>query len=445
MTTPPSSPSWTKEGPPQGRERRKPRREVLVLAAGGTGGHVYPALALAAFLSRATTGSDPDAPLPNRMDVSEGAINVHIITDARGARFLEGESSPSASTMRCPDDKGRRSREGGQGPLSPSGNFTILLKENLGNRPLWYRALKLLPTTWKAMCILRRLRPRMVMGFGGYPSFPTCLAAILTRTPLFLHEQNAVLGKVNRFFTRWCQQLLLSFPDTLCVPKSALDKTAVTGNFIRQNLLGATKNGANSKGPFNIVAIGGSQGSAALAQLVVASISDLPDSIKARLHLTLQAPETHRPQIQASWPSYACDPSTADHKRSPIAGTLRSFYNDMPSILKDAHVVIARSGASTVWELIAMGRPGIFLPLPTSADNHQYANANFLVSRHAGWLLSGEASSPEMLRDLLAELFENPRKIQGAVAALSTLRNHLFNPLPQARAEVILNKFKHHA
>ena len=320
------------------------RKPLIALAAGGTGGHVFPALAVAEALHGA-------------------GIDTLVMTDRRGARLIP-----------------------------PSGR-AILAAASPFQRGLPRRAMALLKLgvgLAQALALMLRRRPAAMVGFGGYPSFAPLLAARLTGVPALLHEQNAFLGRANNLLARWTGHLALSWPDTANLP-SAVD-SFVSGMPVRAAFFAIKPRPGSDDGPLSLMVVGGSLGAAVFAELVPAAVAALPDRIRSRLSVTQQC---RAEQLGALTAAYA-----AIGVRAEIA----SFFDDMPARFADADLVIARAGASSVAELAAAGRPALLIPFAGAMDDHQTANARQLEVAGGGLCLAEAGLDAADLAVVMARL-----------------------------------------
>ncbi len=258
---------------------------------------------------------------------------------------------------------------------------------------------------WDARRVLKETGPAVVVGFGGYPSLPTMLAATYGGMRTMIHEQNAVLGRVNRLLAPWVRSIAVAYPCTLRLDPSASARVTVTGNPVREAIAAirtipyAAPDGA---APFELLVFGGSQGAAVLSDVVPRALTALPERHRARLRLTQQC----RPEdLERVRKVYAA---------AGIAADLSAFFADLPARLAAAHAVIARAGASTTSELTVAGRPGVLVPYPYAADDHQAANARALADEGAAWLMPESRLSPGALAELLEALFEHPPRLADA-------------------------------
>lgn len=343
----------------------------LVIAAGGTGGHMIPAHALSdALLKR--------------------GHRVTLLTDARGLRFpglfeqVERHVIPAATAS-------------GLNPIT------------------WAKALLAI---WKGrsqgLAIARQAKADAVIGFGGYPSLPGMLAGIALKLPVILHEQNAVLGRVNRFMASRVSALALTYASTGRMESSFESKAVVTGNPVREAILATRDSGFSAPAPdapFHLLVIGGSQGARILSTLVPAAIAGLPAPQRKRLRVQQQCrPEDLSAAAQA-------------YKAAGVEAECLPYMADLPERLAAAHLVIARSGASTMAELMAMGRPAILVPFKAATDDHQTANAAGFVAAGAGVLLPEDKASAATLTGDIAGFMGSPESLEAAAAAARSLGN----------------------
>jgi UDP-N-acetylglucosamine--N-acetylmuramyl-(pentapeptide) pyrophosphoryl-undecaprenol N-acetylglucosamine transferase len=338
---------------------------LIVLAAGGTGGHIFPAEALAGEL------------------LTRG-LKVALVTDRRGEAF--GDRLPGVSLHRI------RAGRPGAGLIS---KMIAAAGIALG--------------TLAAQKLLRALAPAATVGFGGYPSVPTVLAASRLGVPTLLHEQNARLGRANRWLAPRVKRIATSFAEVDGLPRGIA--TLETGNPVRPAITAQreTPYAAPGAGPIRILVTGGSQGAAILSQVVPAALALLAPALRARIELVQQA----RPE----------DVEAVRHLHAArgIAAIVESFFTDIPMRLARAHLVIARAGASTVAELCAIGRPAILVPYRYAADNHQTANAEALARAGAAWTMREAEFTPKVLAEKLIDLVKSQAQLTAAAEAARKL------------------------
>jgi len=345
------------------------RRDALVaLAAGGTGGHMFPAEALAREL------------------LTRGC-RVALVTDRRGQAW--GDRVPGVELHRI------RAGRFGAGVMSKVVGFAELA---LG--------------TIEAGRLLRRLAPAIAVGFGGYPSVPTMLAAAQLSVPTLLHEQNAILGRANRLLAPRVRRIATSFPDVSAVRPADRARLVETGNPVRPAvtaLRGTPYPALAANAPFHVLVLGGSQGARVLSEAIPAACARLPEPLRRRLRLAQQA----RPEdIEAV---------RRAHAASSVAAELATFFDDVPARLARAQLVISRSGASTVAELAMIGRPAILVPYLHAADDHQTANARALEQAGGAWVMAHAEFTPDALAVRLAQLIAAPETLARAAAAAHAL------------------------
>lgn len=342
---------------------------LIWLATGGTGGHVFPAEALAEVLLARGYG-------------------VAFLVDARAASVRE--RIPHVTTHILP-------------AASPS---------NRGAMKKLNAAWQLSRGTLHAIHLIGREKPKAIVSFGGYASVPAAIAAILARLPLILHEQNAVLGRAHRLVLPFAARLALSFPRTLHADMNVCDRIIHTGNPVRagvRTVRDLPYPAPRSGGPFTLLITGGSQGAQIFSDLVPDALALLPEDIRNRLEIIQQCREEDLSRTRERY------------RRAGINAVLAPFFTDMPQRLALAHLVIARAGASTCMELITVGRPSLLVPLPSAADNHQLYNANYLVDAGAAWLLPQPSLTAEHLARRLVEIIHAPELLAQTAAAARAL------------------------
>jgi UDP-N-acetylglucosamine--N-acetylmuramyl-(pentapeptide) pyrophosphoryl-undecaprenol N-acetylglucosamine transferase len=260
-----------------------------------------------------------------------------------------------------------------------------------------------------ARSLLSHLKAGVVVGFGGYPCVPPVLATrfLRHRPAVILHEQNAVLGRANRFLSRGADRLALSFTATKRVPANV--RTEVTGNPVRPAIAALAGTPYAPLGEsIRLLVLGGSLGARVFSDVIPAALSALPEGLRTRLNVTQQCRQEDLERVRAA---YAEAGITAD---------LAPFFADVASRLRDAHLVIARAGASTVAELAVAGRPAILVPLPGAIDDHQTGNALALADAGGAWPMPQTAFTPSALTAKLTELLNHPTALAIAAAGAHT-------------------------
>ncbi|MDX2287973.1 MAG: undecaprenyldiphospho-muramoylpentapeptide beta-N-acetylglucosaminyltransferase [Hyphomicrobiaceae bacterium] len=337
-------------------------RGTILLAAGGTGGHLFPAYALAEELARR-------------------GYTVDLATDMRGDRY--GTGFPARAIHQLP-----AATLAGKSPLAVAST-----------------ALTLSRGVAAAVSLLGEVRPRAVVGFGGYPSFPPLLAARLRGVRSALHEQNAVLGRANRMLARRVDVIATSFPDVKFVGTALEAKVRLTGNPVRDTVIASAAEpyaAPVSPEPIRLLVFGGSQGARYFSQAVPPALAMLPADLRARLDVTQQAREEDIGEV------------TAAYRKAGIRADVAAFFKDLPRIMAAAHLVVARAGASSVAELTVIGRPSILVPLPHALDNDQLQNAAHLAESGGAWCIEQKDLSPERLASELNGLFDHPGRLAEA-------------------------------
>ena len=345
------------------------RGKLAVLAAGGTGGHMFPARALAEeLLGR--------------------SWRVALVTDKRGGGF--GDALPQVET-----------RQVRAGAVTGGGFFAKL--KGLAN---------LLVGTAQAISFLTRRRPDVVVGFGGYASIPALMAAAQLRRPILLHEQNAVAGRANRLMAARARLIATAYDKVKGLSEKEAEKTQLIGNPVRPAIqaVGMTEYlPPETGGPLHLLVVGGSQGARIFNEVVPAALALLPESLRARLRLSQQVPGD------------ALDGIAAHYRDIGVEADLAAFFDDIPARLTSAQLVIGRAGASTIAELSAAGRPAILVPFPSAADDHQTANAQAFAHNGGGWVMPQGGLTPEKLAQRLTELFDRPGVLAQAASAAKAL------------------------
>jgi UDP-N-acetylglucosamine--N-acetylmuramyl-(pentapeptide) pyrophosphoryl-undecaprenol N-acetylglucosamine transferase len=260
----------------------------------------------------------------------------------------------------------------------------------------------------KAWRLLGRLRPAAVVGFGGYPSIPAVLAASLRRIPSLIHEQNGVMGRANRLLAPRVNAIATSFPGVLDNEPALAAKATRTGNPLRPAVIAAAAVPYATPapgGPLRLLAFGGSQGARIMADIVPPAIEHLDRSVRARLAVVQQARAEDIDRVRATY------------ARLELAAEVAPFFVDLPARIAAAHLVVSRSGASTVAELAAIGRPAILVPLPHALDQDQLANARVLEKAGGAVLLRQDAFTPERLASEITTLAADPARLASMAAA----------------------------
>ncbi|MGG7518329.1 undecaprenyldiphospho-muramoylpentapeptide beta-N-acetylglucosaminyltransferase [Allorhizobium undicola] len=335
---------------------------LILLAAGGTGGHLFPAEALA-------------------HELKARGFSVHLVTDKRAERYAgkfpadEIHVVPSATI-------------GSKNPVAVARSLLTLWQG--------YRAAKRL---------IARLKPVAVVGFGGYPTVPPLMAASAGNVPTLIHEQNAVMGRANKLLASRVRAIAGGF---LPAGGAFAAKTVVTGNPVRPAVLEAAKlpyEAAKDGQPFHLVVFGGSQGAQHFSNAIPNAICLMEEGQRKRLRITQQA----RPEDEAR--VREC------YQKLAVPAEVSPFFGDMAARIASAQLVICRSGASTVSELAVIGRPSVLVPYPYALDHDQAANAAALEKQGGALVVKQAAMTPEKIRDLITAWMDAPEKLEPMAAA----------------------------
>lgn len=343
-----------------------PLKGVFVLAAGGTGGHMFPALAMARTL------------------IGQGA-SVHLVTDMRGVEYLPPVRDFAVHVL----------------PVTGLGQAGQLARLR--------GACTLVPAFLTCLYSLLHLKPSGVIGFGGYPSAPCLAASRLLRIPFWLQEQNAHMGRVNRFFAKSAQGIGLGFSHTQGLRKG-LKHLQVIGVPVRAEIqevrahpYGLKEDGAIA---LRILVLGGSQGARVFSRILPAALAQMTPAQRAQISMVQQCRVEDQEALGTAYRALG------------VNHTLAAFIPHVAAALETTDLVIARAGASTVGEVIAAARPALFVPLPSAMDDHQYANAQALSHVGAAWSIREEKLTPRGLEAFLQKCLEQPAMLQHAQAAL---------------------------
>ena len=337
---------------------------LIVLSAGGTGGHLFPAQAMAGELGR------------------RGHAIV-VMTDARFKNYATAFPGARIETV-------------------PSAAFSD--RSILG---LMASPFEIIGGIVMSLIKLARLRPAAVIGFGGYPSVPVMLAAVVTGIPTAILTPDALMGRANRLVMNSVDLIAANLPLVRHLPKD-MDKVVYTGNTLRPEvvaLAGAPYDTPSATGPLKLLVFGGSQGARVFSDLVPAAVALLPDALRARLDIVQQC----RPED--------LDAAKAAYARAGVKAELAPFFGDLPQRMAWAHLVICRSGAGTVSELAVIGRPAILVPLPHALDDNQTPNADALADAGGGWRIRQTELTPNKLAEMLTAAFAAPEDLAKRAAA----------------------------
>jgi len=338
---------------------------LVLVCAGGTGGHLFPAEALSVALAAR-------------------GCTVDLVTDERAEKY--GRAFPARAThivssatigSKNPLDLARAAWRLGGGYLSSRG-------------------------------LMRRLRPVAVVGFGGYPTLPPMFAATQVGVPTIIHDQNAVMGRANRQLSTRVTAIATSFPGVLDGNPALAAKATFTGNPVRPMVIEAAAtpyDAPRADGPFRLCVFGGSQGARVMSEIVPPALEQVDPALRARLSVVQQARAEDRAAVEAAY------------ARLGVTAEVAPFFVDLPARIAAVHLVIGRSGASTVAELSVIGRPSILVPLPHALDQDQLMNAATLASAGAATVVKQADFTPDWLAGELTRLLADPTPLATAAAA----------------------------
>ena len=339
------------------------RAPYVVLAAGGSGGHIFPAEALAREL------------------LGRG-YRVALLTDQRGSKFSDDLPVPVYRT---------RASSLGKGIF---GKIRSFMEMGIGVLQARHR--------------LAQMRPAVVVGFGGYPSVPTLYAAAQLNIPIILHEQNAVLGRANRALMDRARIIATSFPHVAGLKPTTKAKLVHTGNPVRaafMALRGTPYATLTDDGPMKLLVMGGSQGARVFSHVVPQALALMPEHLRRRIVISQQC---RKDDIESARAAFAA---------AGVDAELSSFFRDVPERMSDAHLIICRAGGSTMAELTVIGRPSILVPFPHGHAGEQTANAEAVAEAGGAWLIPEQAFTPEALAVRLESLMALPSTLTKTAAA----------------------------
>jgi len=340
-----------------------PGRMPVLVAAGGTGGHLFPAEALAAALT-------------------QRGIIVHLATDRRAARYGGAFADQAVHIVMSATLRARN-------PIALTRTAAML---GLG--------------LIQARALIGRLQPAAVIGFGGYPTIPPVLAAVWRGVPSLIHDANAVIGRANRLLAPRVTAIATTFPDVFRGDPALAAKATLTGNPVRPAVIAAAATPyPAARDPLRLLVFGGSQGARIMADIVPAAIGRLEPGLRARLAIVQQAREEDLGRVREVFANLS------------VAAEIAPFFPDLPVRMAASHLVVSRSGASTVAELAAIGRPAILVPLPHALDQDQFANAGVLEKVGGAIRLVQDTFTPQRLAYEVAALAAAPQRLAAMAAA----------------------------
>lgn len=337
--------------------------KTILLAAGGTGGHLFPAAALAAALAKR-------------------GYAIDLATDARALKF--GADFPARAVHALPS-----ATPTSGGLIGKAGAALTLGRGALA-----------------AYALLGRLKPAVVVGFGGYPTVPPLKAAAFRKIPTIIHEGNAVIGRANRFLAAGATRIASGFPTLGGLPVSLKGKLTFTGNPLRPNVIEAAKRPYPAlEGTVRLLVTGGSQGARVMSDVVPAAFALLSAHERVRFTLVMQARGEDGARVSAALMAIAMPAEIAE------------FFRDLPERIAASHLIVSRAGASTTSEIAAIGRPSILVPFPHALDQDQAANAKALSESGAAQVMMQDNFTPDTLAAALREALANPGKLAARAQA----------------------------
>jgi len=330
------------------------KKPLIILSAGGTGGHVLPAQALA-------------------HELLDRDFAVELITDSRGVKFASGFKGIPIHIM-------------------PAGTFSIK------GLPL------LMIGVCKSILLLLKKRPAAVVGFGGYPSFPGHFAAQLLNIPNIIHESNIIMGKANKILAKRATKISLSWDNSRGLSIKEQAKSERIGNPIRTEISALSeKPYPTVKDTLNILVMGGSLGATIFSEVLPEAFAQLTDEQKSKLRITQQCREADLDAVRSAY------------KSAGINASLATFIENVPEALSQCHLFIGRSGG-TVFEITAAGRPAIYVPYPHHADQQQKMNAESISNQGGAWTFEEDVFTPDLLKAHIEKFLENPETLTATAA-----------------------------
>jgi len=337
---------------------KKQPKPLIVLTAGGTGGHVYPAEALAE-------------------ELEQRGYRLALITDGRG-------------------------KDNYKGKLGQIDNYAVLSGALVG-KSKWFKIKSLFKTgvgVLQAGWILMKEKPACVVGFGGYASFPACMAALLSGVALIIHEQNSVMSRTNRFLSKYASLIAQSFRKTKYAPAGV--KSVLTGMPVRSAIVELANHpfvGLQDGGQVQIMVLGGSQGAKVFGDVVPEAMKRLDKKTQKRIKIFQQCRKGDEEAVREAYKGTACRVE------------VNSFFENMAELYSKTHLIITRAGASSVCEIAVAGVPSVLVPLPTAADDHQTSNAQELADAGAGFAVKQKDFQAEKLQKIIEDVLQSPEQL----------------------------------
>jgi UDP-N-acetylglucosamine--N-acetylmuramyl-(pentapeptide) pyrophosphoryl-undecaprenol N-acetylglucosamine transferase len=342
-------------------------KNIIAIAAGGTGGHFFPGLATA-------------------NELIQHDYDVHIITDERCKKYFTNHSVEKY-------------------------HIIDIKKNNVNFLTKCLFFLSLIRAIYRSIILLHNIKPKIIIGFGGYPSFPSMFAALILRIPIIIHEQNSFMGKVNKFLAKFAYKVTLTDKDTKNITGINNKKIIVIGNIIRDNIKKIKTKDNWDSDIFKILIFGGSQGAKIFSSLIPNTIKILLKSNpEIKLHIVQQIQQDDFEDVKKIYDNLN------------ITYNLCDFFVNIHKEYDEANLVISRAGASTIAELTYIGMPSILIPYPHAADNHQLYNAINLQKKSASWyFVQNEVTSTKLAAKILL-LIKNRDLLKSATTNLLNIR-----------------------
>ena len=332
------------------------KKGLILLVAGGTGGHVFPAAALST-------------------ELQIRGWKTSFITDTRGLKFTTLDNDTEVYKLKS---------------VNPGSTIFSKLKKIL------FFGITLV----KAVMVIRRISPELVIGFGGSMTIPSIFASKILGYPSIVHEQNAILGRANRVLVKYVDQIATAYPKVLGIPSRYHAKIVLTGNPVRSAItVVAQKKEINSN---QILILGGSQGAQIFSKIIPEAVKLLPKNISEKLEIYQQCRSEDIEEVKSKYANTA------------VAPTLATFFSNIPELMATSCLIISRAGASTIAELNVIGRPAILVPYPTAMDDHQTANARNIAKSGAGWVIPQKDFTPIALAERLTIFLSSPALLKAA-------------------------------
>ncbi len=331
------------------------KKPMIAFSTGGTGGHVWPAVALHEALQ-------------------ELGYETIFFTDDRGYRWLPKDEDILVRIIKSSAI-----------PSDLAGRLSSAMT-NAGG-------------LLKSIAELFHYKPKVIIGFGGYSSFPAIVAARFLRIPIILHEQNSIFGRANRVAAPWAKKIALSFRHTHKLSKSYADKCVLTGNPPLKKILDVADKPypeRKPEDPFRIVVVGGSQGAKIFGEVIHKAVEKLPEDERKKIHIVQQCIKEDIPLVKTAYETMG------------IEARVEPFIKDYVDQTSLAHLIISRAGAGSISLNNNIGRPAIYVPLAISLEGDQSENAQYVVKNDAGWIINEADFSPDLLSNKLAELIKEP-------------------------------------